>query len=378
MRKTKMVRPQYAERFVCIGAHCEDTCCNGWLVTLDVDSFRKCSDLPAAALRSIAEASLQRVANADGETHNPAHFGEIRMLPSGDCPFLSEEHLCRIQRECGEAYLSELCTTFPRICHIIDGLTDTELSLSCPEAARLVLLDRSLLTPVTASGYELTWDESATGQPLRSYFWQIRGFVTDLIRSRTYSLWQRLLLVGLFCRRMESLLAGESEREFPALLDDFSGAVGSRGLSAAMEAIPADLPLQLELVLRLIAQRVNGKTIRPRLRAVLDAFVEGIGHSREASIESQAARYAAAYAQYYAPFFSRRPHILENYLLNIVLRDRFPFGPALGDPDARPEPMRAFATLALQFALVKGCRIPWAALFRGRRSQNGRGRFPAF
>lgn len=357
MRKTRMVRPEYGERFACIGSRCEDTCCNGWGVMLDEASYRKHTGLPAGPLRSIGDTAFDLVTGKDGQKQDPAHFAVIRMLPSGDCPFLSEERLCRIHSEYGEPYLFAVCATFPRIRHTIDGLLETELSLSCPEAARVVLLAPHLLPPANAPGYELTWDESATGQPLRSYFWQIRAFVIELIQNRNYSMWQRLFLLGVFSRRLEALVRGELDRNFPAMLDDFSGAVAARGLSMAMESVPAALPLQLEFVLRLIAQRLNGTYIRPTLRVVLDTFVEGIGHSREASIDSQAARYHSAHARFYAPFFQRHPHIFENYLINIVLRDRFPFGPALADPQATPEPARAFAMLALQFALIKGLLI---------------------
>ena len=355
MRTTRMIRPEYAQRFACTGARCEDTCCNGWQVTVDEASYRKYRAEFSGDLRRLAEGALQPL--GEEERRQSGSFAAMRLLPSGDCPFLSAERLCRIQSECGAGHLCHTCATFPRVRRTIDGLEETELSLSCPEAARVVLSALRLLPPPQAAGYRIAWDDRAAGQPLWSYFWPIREFVVELLENRDYPLWQRLFLLGAFARRLQARDAGRAQGNFAALRDNFAGAVARRGLCAAMNAIPADLPLQLEIVLRLIAQRVNQAPLRPRLRAVLEDFMRGVGHSRQAPLADQAARYGDAYARYYAPFFRRHPQMLENYLLNLVLRDGFPFGLTPDGAQAPPQPERAFAKLALQFALVKGLLI---------------------
>jgi len=365
LRQTRIIQPDYANRFRCIGSACEDTCCSGWRVSVDESDFHRLTSLPAGPLRSLVDVSILQSAQPHEEADNA--FASIRMLPSGECPFLSADRLCRVQRECGEQYLSRICADYPRNSYSIDGLKETELSLSCPEAARLILLSPSLLPQNGAPGYQLTWDETTAGSAdLRSCFWQIREFVVGLILNRRYPLWQRLFLLGTFCRRLEAFQCAETNRNFVDILDDFSRAVNLGGLGESMETIPADLPLQLEIVLSFIAQRVNGVNISPRFRGVLDLFVKGLGHSRTASIESQAATYADAYRRYFTPFFGRHPHMLENLLVNAVFRDAFPFGRALTSAESRPEPAKAFAMMAIQFALIKGMLIGVAAA-RGRQ-----------
>lgn len=365
MRHTRMIQPDYAGQYRCVGPACHDNCCSGWMVSIDEASHRKYADLPPSPLRTLIDASIVRDATGDPN----ADFARIQMLPTGVCPFLSEEDLCRIQVEHGGSYLCRTCAEFPRNTSTIDGLKETALSLSCPEAARLVLLAPRLFPPPGAPARQLNWDENASGtNALRPYFWQVREFVIGLILNRNYPLWQRLFLVGSFCRRLEALSRGEIDRNFPQVLDDFSRAVADGGLCPAMDTIPADLPLQLEIVLRVIAQRVNNVPIRPRLRQVLELFTVGVGHSQTASIASQVSRYADAYQQFYVPFFKRRPGILENYLVNAVLRDQFPFGKKLFEPGAEPEPARAFAMLAIPFALMKGLLIGVVAAKKRRFS----------
>jgi lysine-N-methylase len=324
---------------------------------VDEASYRKYTSLPEGPLRSLIVSSIQPNSSRDGKI-DASNFAAVRMKPHEACSLLSGERLCRIHIELGEAYLCRACAVFPRITHTIDGFKETKLSLSCPEAARLVLLEPHLLPPRSAPGHQVTWDETAANQaPLRVYFWQIREFVLALIQNRNYPLWQRMFLLGTFSRRLDALVRGEVTRSFPDLLDDFSRAVTAGGLSDLMEKIPANNQLQLEIVLRLVARRVDGVWSSPRLRTVLNMFVEGVGLSPETSTESQAARYAAAYAEFYQPFFGHHPHMLENYLVNAVLLYLFPFQGNPSAPQADVQPARAFALLAIQFAFIKGLLI---------------------
>ena len=38
---TRMLVPQYVRKFACIGGACEDTCCQGWRVPIDKETYKK-------------------------------------------------------------------------------------------------------------------------------------------------------------------------------------------------------------------------------------------------------------------------------------------------------------------------------------------------
>jgi lysine-N-methylase len=59
----------------------------------------------------------------------------------------------------------------------------------------------------------------------------------------------------------------------------------------------------------------------------------------------------------YEPFFNRQPHILENYLINTILRCQFPFGRRGMRTGASPSMTREYALLTAQFVLMKGFLI---------------------
>ena len=354
LRKTTLIRPNYDGRFHCIGPACEDSCCAGWGVSIDQATWEKYQGLPPSPLRTLIDERILRSPDA----RTPAAFASIGLLPSLQCPFHNPDGLCRIQVERGESYLSHTCATFPRTVHTIDALEEKTLTLSCPEAARLVLLDPDLQAPSEHGKFELTWDDHAPGVAnLRCYFWPIRQFVVSLLRNRSYPLWQRMFLIGSFARRLDALVRGERDRGFPAVFRDFSAAVASGSLRASIETIPANLPLQLEMLLSLVNLRVGPAGLPVRLVECLTALVRGVGNGAATTIESQAARYAQAYRRFYAPFFLRHPHILENFLLNTIFRRLFPFGVRLFDASVALDPAGEFEQLATEFALVKGLLI---------------------
>ncbi|UWZ83235.1 flagellin lysine-N-methylase [Occallatibacter riparius] len=365
MRQTRIIQPDYAERFRCLGSECEDTCCSGWQVPLDEADYDNLTSVPDGSLRSLVRDSILRTEGREGGQESP--FAVFRMLPSGECPLLSPDKLCRIHKQCGEQYLARICAVYPRHFYRIDGQSETELSLSCPEAARLILLSPSLISGGSAASRQLTWDETASrGANLRPYFWQIREAAVSLILNRTYPLWQRLFLLGMFCRRLEAFSRGEIDRRFVDLLDDFTRAVATPGLRESMQTIPADIPLQVEIVLMLVMERLKGDRLSQRARDILDLFDRAVVQTPTASIESQASRYAEAYRRDFTRFFGSHPRVLENLLLNAVFRDAFPFGKTLTPAGGDPEPAKAFAMLTIQFVLIKGLLIGVAGA-RGSR-----------
>ena len=366
----------YAQSFRCIGSDCEDTCCQGWSVPIDQAAYDKYQELPPSPLHTLIDANMLRMT----ENAKPAPFAKLQMNGSNQCPLLTADRLCRIQAELGEELLSRACATYPRIVNSIAGIEETALALSCPEAARLVLLNPELLTPEPLdSDHERTSEAEApadsmvsiagTEAPanplsLHSWFWPIRQFVLALVRNRAYPLWQRLFLLGLFCRRLDAISRGELTRSIPEFIGDFQAAVTSGSLRTAMESLPLNRAAQMDMVLRLAGLMLHRSNVRPRFVECIQAFTTGIGNGPGATLETLTNSSALAHDRYYAPFFDRHPYILENYLVNTILRCRFPFGKADAQAGEPFSMARECALLTAQFALLKGLLIGVAGFQR--------------
>ncbi len=357
----------YAGSFRCIGPACEDTCCQGWSVPIDQAAFEKYRNLPASPLRTLIDASMLRTP----ESAKPASFAKIRMNSANQCPLLGEDRLCRIHSELGESFLSHACATYPRMANSMGEIEERALALSCPEAARLVLLNPNLLAQQLLAAAEESGggpaDVSAADGPCSvvPWFWSIRQVVLALVANRAYPLWQRLFLLGVFCRRLDSIANGELDRSVPVFLGDFEATVASGALQNVMETLPLEPAAQLDVVLRLAGMLLHRSNIRPRFVECVQAFTAGIGNGPGATLESLAAHYAAAHDRYYAPFFDRHPYILENYLANAILLRRFPFGKEAAPAEEPLSMAREYALLTAQFALMKGLLIGVAGFHRG-------------
>lgn len=113
--------------FHCIAGACPDTCCAGWEVDLDEDILHRYRMLPGTLGDEIRSAICQE----DEYT--------FFRLKKGQCPFLNKEKLCRLILEQGEDALSVTCREHPRFWEEYGNTRETCLSISCPEAARLLL-----------------------------------------------------------------------------------------------------------------------------------------------------------------------------------------------------------------------------------------------
>ena len=372
MPQARQIRPSYAEKFHCIGPACEDTCCKGWNVPIDQATYEKYQSLPASPLRSLIDSSLLvNIQDADGTP--PSSFANMRLVGDNLCPILAEDGLCKIQSAYGEEFLSQTCTKYPRMVYLVGGIEEKSLTLSCPEAARLVLLNPDLLRSNASSTTELDLvpemtgpidDAAQSGQSLLAHYWPIRASVLSLIKNREYPLWQRLFLLGIFCRRLDSIAKGELHRPVAAFLQDFEATLTAGSLRLAMETLPIDRTAQLDVVLRLAGLLLHRSNVGPRFADCIKAFTTGIGNGPSATLESLAAHYIVAHDSYYAPFIERHPHILENYLVNTVIRCQFPFGREGTVPGSTPSLTREYALLTAQFALMKGLLIGVAGYHR--------------
>ncbi|HXM62189.1 MAG TPA: flagellin lysine-N-methylase [Terriglobales bacterium] len=384
MTEPGLVRPDYAERFRCIGSACEDTCCKGWGIPVDREAYEKYRKLPPSPLRNLIQISClitpKDAVCVDGSGQivpGPEVFAKIRMTDANYCPMLQGDGLCRIQSEYGAEFLSHACASYPRIVHSINGIEEKALALSCPEAARLVLLDPWLFAPTQPAPVQprppdsphnpQSQDNPAGAEcSLLSWFWSIRECVLALVRNRSYELWQRLFLLGIFCRRLDTIAEGELKIAVPAFLREFEASTASgrlRTAIAAMETHPTDNALQLHVVLKLAGMLLKDSSILPRFSECIDAFTAGIGNGPGATMESLTAHYALAHDRFYAPFFDRHPHILENYLINTIVRCQFPLREGMR-AGVRPSMAHEYARLTAQFALMKGLLIGVAGSHR--------------
>ena len=129
MNRHNLSAPSYYRGFTCIANKCRHTCCVGWEIDVDDDTYEVYQSLTNGYGARICES----IDAADGET---PHF---RLAEGDRCPHLAPNGLCRIITELGEGYLCAICREHPRFYHDTPHGKEVGLGMACEEACRLIL-----------------------------------------------------------------------------------------------------------------------------------------------------------------------------------------------------------------------------------------------
>lgn len=354
--------------FRCIGADCEDTCCGDWGVSVDrqtYDKYQLCGDPEMQPL-------LRELVTLSPVQGNDEDFARIA-LKENRCPFLAEG-LCSIQQKLGESYLSNTCSSFPRAVVVVDGTEERSLHLSCPEAARLALLNlgtyeleeqtdpilddkvRPQTIPVLSS---LQANRGGTPYP---YFHEIRGLFLRVLQSGASRTWQRLAVLAQLSEDLNAILqsgktSGVQEDETAEFVRRLRAALESGGFQVAYTPDSPGLT-QIEMVLELILARIGSDFTTHRFLECYREFMLGLQWGPETTMEELNSRYNKAQLHDYAPFMSQHGYILDNFLVNWYVRSLFPYGhreigQRLGIEYRENVIRRQYLLLAVHYAAVR-------------------------
>jgi len=356
------LRPTYAGAFRCTTSSCEETCCQGWSVPVDQATWEKyrSNDILKSHLGSLIILNTSSPTTAD--------YARMPLLTTGQCGFLEPGNLCGIQNRFGPEMLSHTCRTYPRALSTHAAEIETALNLSCPAAASLVLLNPNLLEiPVAARRYA-AFQTLSTASRL-----DLRDLALLLLTDRNYPLWQRLFLLGNLTRRLEALAGTESSGawvdthpvEAAQFLSETARSAASQRMRATMNRLPPDPAQQLQLVVKLLQLRISQPPVPARFIECVQDFEHGIGIGTTDSEETLLATYDQADRLYLRPLLTQNPQLLENYLLNHVFKNDYPFGrqtrrPHTSQPNADDEHL----SLCMHAALAQTLLIGMAGHYR--------------
>lgn len=351
------IQPRYAEKFHCTGSECPDTCCAGWQVGIDRDTYEKYRKLPDWVPVLNEKVSL---AKSGTETE----FAYIKLLEKDICPFLSADRMCEIQKAHGAEYLSKTCSDFPRADRVDRNVEKRTLYLSCPEAARIVLLAPELLPADEVEGgtharYRRFLLPKSAGKSLSTVdtLWMLQRFSLVLIKDRRYPMWQRLFILGMFCGRLHDLALGNQLEFLPKVLSEYTEMIMDKRLKSHLERIKGRPALQLDLTRRFI-KRAFQITPAISLHESSDDFIDG-----DVITPSHVAAYEAAERSYYEPIMQAHPFLLENYLTNFILQNGFPFNDRIASSmsyDFRP----IYFLMCTHYAVIRTMLIGMSGQYR--------------
>ncbi len=196
--------PHYFEQFRCVAAECTDTCCAGWAIMIDEDSLQRYAEL---------EGSFgNRVKNSIDWKAGSFHQYDKR------CAFLNEDNLCDMHMMGGEQMLCDTCRNYPRHMEEYEGLREGSLSLSCIEAAKIILGCTEPVKFITLE--DDTEDEEYEDFDflLFTKLMDAREVVIHILQDRTLDIYARMAIVLKIAQQMQEAIDDEEFYKIDDLL----------------------------------------------------------------------------------------------------------------------------------------------------------------
>ncbi len=115
--------PAYFKFFRCKAGKCAHSCCVGWEIDVDEETFQ---------LYKNTETIVKHIGGEKGNRH-------FLLGKDGRCPFLTKDNLCEIILNFGEDALCRICADHPRFRNFFANRVEMGLGISCEAACKLIL-----------------------------------------------------------------------------------------------------------------------------------------------------------------------------------------------------------------------------------------------
>ena len=124
--------PSYYKDFKCIANKCRHSCCIGWEIDIDDETF----DFYKSVKGDFGKKLKSYIKSESG-------INSFILDKNERCPFLNKDNLCDIYIELGENNLCQICSDHPRFRNYLSDCIEMGLGMCCEEAARLILSQES-------------------------------------------------------------------------------------------------------------------------------------------------------------------------------------------------------------------------------------------
>ncbi len=117
----KEIKTDFYDAFRCLASECPITCCKEWKIAIDEDTCTKWTKQQLSDYLTEKDGSMV-----------------IHLNNAGECPFLTQQKLCKLVQKHGEGILSKTCRDFPRQIHEFEDRIEFSLTSCCPAVIDLL------------------------------------------------------------------------------------------------------------------------------------------------------------------------------------------------------------------------------------------------
>jgi len=325
MKEVKVSQPQYFKHFSCTCDKCRYNCCrHNWQIRIDKNTYDKYVRLN----NDIGKEFLDKI----NVISQDPFIAIIVTNHDGSCHFLDENGFCSIQLKLGYDYLSRTCRIHPRSISYIEGVFETYLELSCEEAVRVALfekkpmvLEQSLLEPDGSGNFipnrMLTAEKYTAARNTAEIFGKLRMTSIAIIQNRQFTLRVRMLLLCLLIEQVNQLLSSGQDHMITGCADESLKLMGTGVYSNLANEMPDGVEIDFDIVLDILKDMMTKND--KRFQNILTQSMEGLGFSPGSFGIYDS--FGNAYKDKYQIYFNDNEYIFENYIVNHILMEGFPF-----------------------------------------------------
>ena len=199
--------PHYFNEFRCVAAECEDTCCAGWAIMIDEDTLEKYKNFKGPF---------------GNRLRNSIDWKEGCFLQYDKrCAFLNEDNLCDLHMEAGEHMLCNTCRDYPRQKEEYEGLREGSLSLSCIEAAKIILGCKEPVQFITFEDEEEDEEFEDYDYLLFTKLMDAREKMIQMLQNRDVDIMIRIAAVLDLAQRLQDAYDKEQFLEMDQFIEQF-------------------------------------------------------------------------------------------------------------------------------------------------------------
>ena len=145
----KILAPDYYKNFKCIAGDCKHSCCIGWEIDIDEETYSYYKTVEG----EFGEKLRKNIVENDG-------VACFRMMKGDRCPFLNEQGLCDVILTLGYDKISQVCDDHPRFRNFYSDRTEIGLGLCCEAAAKIILSQKEKTKLIGIEDEdELLWED---------------------------------------------------------------------------------------------------------------------------------------------------------------------------------------------------------------------------
>ena len=314
--------PDIYNEFQCKGGSCRSTCCQEWRIDISRAEYNRVRHCVSPKQAQTLFKRLPRNEASD------KIYANMQMNENNQCPLLSDDGMCSLQREHGYKILPQVCKQFPRLFTIVNT-SPLEYTIALDTGCERVL---ELLWKYAESGLHFTTaDIPISDKVIHSVMAKhaLSDFANDIIylciwilQNRSYSLSDRMILLGFAMQELQEIQTASNPNLVPSWFAKWHPYTKGDALKKTLSELPENPNWFL---LNNLSILVNLSMNHPEVQELLSIFEENFDFVlKNNAISLDSSKYAALCAEFYKKF-PNMDNFLENYLVLTLFRENFPF-----------------------------------------------------